>query len=209
MKPLPTKTAPSHQWMLEGIKQHQSFQRAFQAAKEHALNAGIFFISASQSHDHGDWQNFCGAYSTQISERSIRRYMEFATEVIEWVKAENPNLVGEAKLKDAALKMVLQSPKGFIALCRELKVMRKFGEYDEVRYRTKKLLGGSGEQIEFEYASAAKAIAQLSLIDLPNFHLKFPEGADEDAEIAKLETGLETALAKVREFRAQKATINA
>ena len=181
-------------WMLEGVREHEQFQRAFQSAKEHALNAGIFFQSAQANFEHGEWDNFIAGYSHKISRATIYRYLQFAQEVLEWAKSENPKLVGMEKLSAAAREMVLQSPKGLVALCRELKLMRKFGEYDEVKYRARKLLGDGGAQIEFEFEAAEKT---LQMLCDPKVHFKFPEGTDEAVALTELQGTLKSASLRV------------
>ncbi len=187
----------AHKWMLEGIKQHELFQKAFQSAKEYALNAGFFFLSAKSGFEHGEWENFCAGYTSKIPHRSIQRYMEFASEVSEWVKSESPKLVGMEKISAAAREMVLQSPKGLVALCRELKLMRKFGEYDEVKYRAKKMLGDN-KQLELEFDALFMPVVQLSKIGQPNFHIKLPEGKNELEAYEELAANLDAARDCVR-----------
>ena len=132
----PTKNLAADKWIQKALEQHQQFAANFQRAKECALNAGFFFLQAQNSAAHGDFGALIERYSEKISSRTVYRYIEFASEVIEWVKAEFPGIANN-KIPAAAMKMVLKSPKGYVALCRQLELMRKFGEYDEVKYRTK------------------------------------------------------------------------
>jgi hypothetical protein len=199
MSALPaTKNQAAAKWIEQGIKQHELFRRAFQTAKEHAFNAGIFFWSAQQSAQEGDWQLLLGAFEAQISERTVYRYIAFATEVMEWVKAEHPQIKDLEKLRAAGSAMVLKSPKGYIALCRQLELMRKFGEYDEVKYKTKKLLGAGQPQLEFSFAELTATIDVLTHFGDDNYSFKYAEGADEAATLDEVERKLETALARVR-----------
>jgi hypothetical protein len=187
---------PAEKWMTAGIHFHQNFKHTFEIAKEAALNAGIHFIQAQSSCAHGEWLPLLETYKSEISQVTVYRYIAFVTEVFEWVRAENPKLVGPDKLKDAALKMILKSPKGYISLCRELKLMRKFGEYDEVRYRMKKLNGAG--QMEFDFAAMMPAMDQLANLANDKCVLKFPDGVDRDEYLAELEAKLAAAVKAVR-----------
>lgn len=196
--------AAADKWMQEGIKQHEEFLRAFLNAKERALNAGIFFITAKAGFDHGQLEDFLDGYSNKISRRSFFYYVGFAEEVIAWVKAEHPKLIGMEKISVAARAMVLKSPKGFIALCRELKLMRKFGEYDEVKYRKSKLLGDS-PQIEFEFSAA---MGTLDFLCSEKHHIKWPDGKDEVEAMDEMISKMELALKKWKQIRQHGRTIN-
>ena len=114
--------------------------------------------------------------------------------MIEWVKAEQPQIEGMENILAAGIKMVLQSPKGYVALFRQLGEMRKFGEYDEVKYRTRKLLG-DGKQLSFSFDELSAHIKVFAT----DFKLELPEGKDEATALTELETELETALASVRQ----------
>ena len=196
----PTKQSSAAKWMIEGIKQHEEFVSHFQKAKEYALNAGLFFASAREEIADGEWGQFLIGYDHIVKVRTVQRYVEFAQEVLKWVKTEHPKLVGMEKLSAAAREMILQSPKGLVALCRELKLMRKFGEYDEVKYRTKKLLG-TGSQIEFEFAELAASIDVLTHFGEENYQFKYPDGVDEVEYMSALESKLEAALTRVRHIK--------
>jgi hypothetical protein len=189
----PSKQANAAKWMLEGIKQHQKFLQDFQSAKEDAFNAGLFFLSAKAEMEHGDWELFKQNYADKIPPRSLERYCEFATEVLAWAREENPKLVSVDQLQGLARSMVLQSPKGMVALCRELKLMRRFGEYDAVKYASRKMLGAGG-QIEFDFTSAEKT---LQMLCDPKVQLTFPEGTDELAALTELDGTLKSAHLRV------------
>jgi hypothetical protein len=200
MSLLPTKNVAADKWIQKAIEQHQLFAVNFQKAKECALNAGFFFLQAQTAADHGDFGALIERYKDKISSRTVYRYIEFAAEVIEWVKAEYPGITND-KVAAIAMKMVLKSPKGYIALCRQLELMRKFGEYDEVKYRSKKLLGDGKPQLEFSFDELSASVDVFSKIGQENFFLKFPEGKDETEALGELEAKLETALARVREIK--------
>jgi hypothetical protein len=161
------KQGEARKWMLEGIKEHKGFVGLFRQAKDRALNAGFFFLSAKTKFEHGEWENFMCGYAAEVSARQIQFYMAFAEEAIEWVKREQPKLLGMERISAAARAMVMDSPKGLVALCRELKLMRRFGEYDAVKYRSKQIKGN--QQMEFNYSDAADTLQLLcsDQVELP------------------------------------------
>jgi hypothetical protein len=200
---LPKTTA--EKWLIEAIAFHEKFRRTFELAKECALKAGIFFNHAQTACAHGEWLPLIEKFEGVISRTTIYRYMSFANEVFEWVKAEHPKLAGDDKMIAAAQKLVLRSPKGYIALCRQLELMRKFGEYDEVKYRMKKL---GTKQMEFEFADLAMSIDHLTHLGDAHYNFKFPEGQDQAEFIEQVETKLETALKRVRAMKHKSTVTN-
>lgn len=181
-------------WIEQAVKEHESFTRVFRTAKEHALNAGFYLLSARSKVDDGAWGELLLGYDHKMKARTARGYMQFASEAIEWVKAENPKLVGMPAIMNFAHSLVMQSPKGFVALLRELGQMRKFGEYDSVKYAIRKR---NGEQIEFDFSLSLKALDPLDHLGEPNFILKCPEGKTELEALGELKTRLESVLVKV------------
>ncbi|MDE2019382.1 MAG: hypothetical protein KGJ13_03475 [Patescibacteria group bacterium] len=188
-------------WMVDAIKLHNKFRQNFQASKEAALFAGIFFGKAQAECEHGAWGEMMEAYCGEISETTIRRYIEFADQVLGWVKSQNPKILSEEQLLREAKAFVLQSPKGYISLLRQVGEMRKFGEYDEVKYRQRKMLGST--QIEFNFTDSVKHIEALTHLGEENYNFVMPEDSDPDQFLGDLETKLETALDRVRASRAQ------
>ena len=186
------KNLSAAKYVEHGIQQHQQFVAAFRKAKEHALAAGFLFLAAQDAAGHGDFESVLLKYEEQCSRRTIYRYIEFAHEVIEWVKLEQPDCP-QQQLLAVAKAMVMKSPKGYIALCRQLQLMRKFGEYDEVKYKTRKLLG-DGKQIEFSFEELSAHIKVFTT----DFRITLPDGKDEAAALEELETELENALTNVR-----------
>ncbi|MBC8095746.1 MAG: hypothetical protein H7Y43_08030 [Akkermansiaceae bacterium] len=207
------KPAPTHhaaKWMLEGIREHEAFDRTFRAARAHAMNAAFFFLSAREGLPNGAWGEFLIGYKTKISERKVQFYIQLATEAIAWVQAVQPELTDIKKIQAAAREVVMQSPKPLIALCRELGHMRKFGEYDSVKYAAgKRISNGAQIEFEFDYEKCCASFEMLSHIDEPNFHFKCPEGKTETEALAELETRLENILAKIKTQRADALTIEA
>jgi len=188
------KNLSTAKYIEQGIAQHQQFVAAFRKAKESALNAGFFFLAAQEAADHGDFESVLLKYEEQCSKTTIYRYIDFAKEVIEAVRATLSASATAEELLAAGKAMVLQSPKGYIALCRQLQLMRKFGEYDKVKYKTRKVLG-DGKQIEFSFDELAAHIKVFTT----DFRITLPEGKDEATALTELETELEAALTNVRQ----------
>lgn len=195
------KLVPDHEkWFREGIAEHQKFLAAFRSAKEAAFNAGLYFLSAKAAHKHGEFEQFADLFREQVSVRSVRRYMEFSTECLEWAKSDRPDLKSLAKLQDHARALVLQSPKGMVALCRELQLMRKFGEYDAVKYARNKTSDRDEPQLFFsfeEFESALQPLVRNQAPQLKDLAV---------SSLQKLEADLAAAAATVREELAQRGT---
>lgn len=189
--------SPADRYMKQGIQAHASFKFNFQKAKEAALDAGFYFCACRDSHK-GDFEEFLGCYSKEIHRATVYRYIGFVEEVIEWARKEFPKITKLDELIVKAREMVLQSPRGYIALCRELKLMRKFGEYDEVKYRTQKLKS-SNAQIEFDFSAAASSLDVLSQIGSANFVFKLPDGKAEKDAVKELLAKVETVQASLKE----------
>ena len=186
-------------FMAAGLAEHSEFLKAFHKAKCHAFRAGVYFLKAQAEITEGDWSDYLVTFEDKISRTTVYRYMAFADEVIKWAKASNPTLSGDA-LASAALDMAMQSPKGYIALCRQLELMRKFGEYDAVKYAQKRI-GGDSKQVEFKSTSGLSTLDMLSRVGEPDFNLVFPDDRKPAECLTELESKLETALQKVRALR--------
>ena len=189
-----TKNNISVRYIEQALKTHAAAVQHFRNCKEAVLKCGFFFREARNACYHGDFGAVLLKYEDQISKTSVYKYIDFADEVEAWVKAENPQIEGMENILAAGIKLVLQSPKGYIALWRQLGEMRKFGEYDEVKYRTRKLLG-DGKQLSFSFAELTAHISVFKT----DFKLELPEGKDEVTALTELETELETALQNVRQ----------
>jgi len=93
--------------------------------------------------------------------------------------------------------MVMQSPKGFVALCRELKLMRKFGEYDSVAYALSKQ-GRENRERQLELFSYEECTNHLhSLLKAKNVEQLKP------STLSKLHEELLRATRRVEEVPAQ------
>lgn len=186
-------------YMASGLAEHAEFVKAFHKAKAHAFRAGWFFLKAQAEITEGDWVDYLATYSNKVSTTTVYRYMDFAHEAMKWAESVHPNLDGDALVK-AALDMAMQSPKGYIALCRQLELMRKFGEYDAVKYAQKRIGGGSN-QVEFKFTAGLTTLDMLTKLGEPDFNLVFPEDRQPAECLAEMESKLETALEKVRALK--------
>ena len=179
-------------WFAEGVKNSLLFDRDMKHAREHGMDAAFFFLRARELSPHGAWGEFCDLHADEISPRMVRFWCQLADEAVAWVKAAQPALKSITEIQAAARELVMQSPKPLIALCRELGHMRKFGEYDAVKYATRKI--GSTTQIEFDFLDLLAPMDHLSHFGDPNYTFKYPEGRDEsefiDLAIAKTRTAL-------------------
>lgn len=186
------KITNASKWMQEGITQARRCRDAFEETKIRALNAGVLFAKARQEVGEGEFSIFVARYEDrqETTRTTVYRYIQFSEGVLEWAKAEHPELVNkpEALLK-AAYKVVLQSPKSFVALMRQLGEMRKFGEYDAVKYATRKLGNGNTAQIEFKFDELLAPLDHLCHFGEDNYTFIYPAGVDEsqfiDEAIAK------------------------
>lgn len=165
-------------------------------AKAHAATAGWFFLQAKEVVGDGNWGDYVACFSDRIGRRTVTRYMEFTLEVIEWAQAERPALTSQMELLNHGIEMALESPRTFTQLLRELKLMRRFGEYDPERYQQKKLSEGGdqrGKQLELDFGRFTTGLRQLArLPEIP---------ADTDLDLDELEHDLEAALTHVRELK--------
>jgi hypothetical protein len=180
--------------MQQGITESHNVRKTFAQTKLHAMNAGVFFIKARKELEGtGDFNDFLATFEQNISRPTVYRYIQFTESAIEWVQAEHPAEKNPDSLLKLAYKVVLQSPKPFIALMRQLGEMRKFGEYDAVKYATKKLNGGNA-QIEFKFDELLAPLDHLAHFGEDKFTFTYPAGRDEaevlDEAIAKTRTVL-------------------
>lgn len=181
MKPA-TSTA---KWMERGIAESTACRKAFSDTKLHAMYAGHAFAQARQTMP-GEFVDYLATFSDRVSKTTVYRYIEFYEAALNWAAEANPQLRDDPEaLFRAATSVVLQSPKPFIALMRQLGDMRKFGEYDAVKYATKKLAGASS-QIEFDFDKVFSAVDLLAHIGEDNYVIKYPENKDETEALREL-----------------------
>jgi len=178
--------------MQEGLKSHTSFLDHQSRAINHAMQAGWCFLQARACLGHGGWSDWCAGYKDQISGRTIRRYMLFTSRAMERVAQKNPALVeDEEELYRTTKEAVLLSPKELVEVCREVGLMRKFGEYDAMKYRQRKIEKGPA-QLEFDFTLARMGLAHLCAIGEAPAELR-----PKRAELQQLREGLVAALRQV------------
>jgi hypothetical protein len=202
-------TGNSHKWMERGIVESESCRKSFKATKIHAMNAGHAFAKAREGLD-GEFVAYLAKYEHQVSKTTVYRYMEFFEAALAWAADQNPQLKNKPdELLKSAYEVVLQSPKPFIALMRQLGDMRKFGEYDSVKYATKKLSAGSNAQIEFAFDDVFSTVDILSHLGDENYQINYPEGKDSVEALTELEAKLDSALTRVRQIKQHGRVIEA
>lgn len=196
----------AHGFFLQGCQKHAAFERGLKQVRRDGIDAAFYFVSAREAIDHGQWLNFLDLHKERIAPRTVQFYCKLAEEAIAWVREAQPQLKTITDVQAAAREMVMQSPKPLVALCRELGFMRKFGEYDAVKYQQKKI--GNG-QIEFNFKDVFSTVDLLTHFGDENFNVIYPEGKDELEAITELENKLETALQRVRQIKKNGRVIEA
>jgi len=121
----------------KAIAHHDRFTKSFRTAKASYLTAGAFLSKAHALVLHGSWEPLLEQFGLDRS--TAHRYEELYTEAMDWARAEHATLQDEEKLFKCALEMVIESPKGLVALCRQLGEMKQFGTYNSAEYEAKKL----------------------------------------------------------------------
>lgn len=175
-----------------GIEKAKAFDRNMKQLRRDGIDAAFAFQQAREVTPAGEWGMFCEIHSEEITPRTVRFWCALADEAIAWVQESSPQLKTIAEVQAAARDLVMQSPKPLIALCRELGHMRKFGEYDAIKYATKKLSNGSS-QIEFHFNDLLAPLDHLAHFGEDNYTFNYA-GRDEqevlDEAIAKTRTVL-------------------
>lgn len=185
-------------WMREGIEQINTGRSRFAQVKQCAMNSGIAFMKAREAVKTGNFNEFMQTYENEIARSTVYRNIEFVENCLASAAAEKPEIKDDPRrLFEHACKMVLQSPKHFVALMRQLGEMRRFGEYDAVKYARRRLMGQ--QQLELDFVKVFGWVDSLTHID--QALLEIPEGKTESEALGELETGLVTALEKVRARR--------
>jgi len=197
----PTTTADK--FMRAGIAAAKSAKRNFIQTKLRMLDCGWYFAKARDSLKDGDFGDFLACYEKEVSRTSVYRWIGFLEDALIEVAKQKPALAAkpDALLKQAKA-MILMSPKAFTAVWRAEGEIRRFGEYDAVKYATGKMLG-NGQQLELPFEKAIASLEALELFD----HLQIPEGKTETQALQELDAKLEKILAKVRAQLAEANTI--
>lgn len=191
---LHTQKRDAEKLFARGVKHHMAFDGAIKSARREAIEAGFDFLQAKAGFEHGDWMKQCAVYEKEISDRTIRSYMQLADLSWRWVLYKNPKVKDIDEIKKLAIEMVLVSPKPLVELCRELGHVLKFGGYFEEDYQEKKKKNLLGGQIEFDFTAAEST---LRMICDPKVALKFPDGADEVEKLTELQGTLKSASLRI------------
>ena len=200
----PKNVSVTQKWFDAGVAEAQKGRDAFKRLRGHIIDAGFFFIRARDSAPHGDWLLFLEVNSAKMKARTVQRYMQLSEAALEWAKAQCPELRGP-KLDDAARSCMMMSPKPLVALLRDLRELRPFGEYDAVKYAQRKL--GQG-QLELDFSKCDDWFTDLEHIGEPNFVLKVPEGKTEAQALAEIRDRCQSIAAKAIAQLKASATID-
>ncbi len=193
-------------WFNAGVEEAERFKQDWARARARAINSGFLFLKARSLCPPGEWELFTENNSALIKPRTVRFYMQLATAALEWAREQNPKLTGEKAQAFAIREVMLMSPKPLIALLRDLRELRPFGEYDAIKHAQKKLRTG---QIEFAFTDLLAPLEALSRFGDENCTFTFPEGRDELSVITEVEAKLEAALARVRQMKKHGRVIEA
>jgi len=183
-------------WFTAGLKEADLGHAAWKQTRSHIITAGFYFQKARELIPHGEWGQFLNSNADKIRPRTVRLYIELAEAAVAWVQSESPKIAGTELQRVAAEEVMLMSPKPLVALLRDLREMRPFGEYDAVRYAASKR--GLPRQVEFDFVSVSSQIEMLTHLTEPNYSLRVPEGTSQSDALRELETKLESALGAVR-----------
>jgi len=218
-KLIPTNpTATAQKWFEKGLEEHGTLRGAIQTMKTKALTAGFFFTQAKSALGHGNWLEFIESQTESgLTERTVRRYIGFYADALasvigaqrkftdEQLKAyePTPRELADVKLLEAANHVVIHSSLGFVELCRELALFRKFGEYDAVKRSAaiaRDVKAGGQIQLTFDLGIAMAGLRSLSAIDTARMEslpaAKLPELRD------KLKEALDKVEARLGELKA-------
>lgn len=185
-------------WIAEGIRAAKEFEGHWISAKLAAMNAGFWFIKAraASGERFGDLlAAACG--DAGFVPRTAYRYMELAEAALAWAEQELGDVSAD-KLQDHARQAVMQSPREFVALLREGGFMRKFGEYDAVKYN--RLKNKQPHQLTFSFRVADEQLDaltetpdldQLAVPSLTSLHTKLTRGLARVEEALKMKGAID------------------
>jgi hypothetical protein len=189
----------TRRWFEAGIKESDDFRAAWARARSHAIKAGFYFLKARESCHPGDWQLFLESNTSKIRPRTVRFYISLAEAALGWAKTEEPNLIGQQAEQFAISQVLLMSPRPLVALLRDLRELRPFGEYDAIRYAQRKnIIPG---QIEFDFAVIDATLDSVLHLGEPNVTFRCPEGKTEFEALTELEAKFQTALDRIRAMK--------
>ncbi len=174
-----------------GIEQASLARRAFRQLNLHMLNAGVAFIRARDAAT--DFAALVESYKSQISRASVYRYMAYAEAILAQATEARPDLAGSTDLIiEYARDMVIQSPRPLVAVLRADGALRKFGQYDAVRYQRRKL--GMPRPIVIRWPAIMDHLDALTRISDASVRIAVPDGTNERESLRVLRDRLQSAL---------------
>lgn len=179
-----------------GFKESGRFLSTWKKAKGHVSDAGWYFIKAKEACPDGDWLLLLQTNAEKIAPRTVQFYMQLTDACIGWVKEGKPGIKAD-KLQDACREVMMLSPKPLVALLRQLREMRPFGEYDAIAYRANKQLANQVAQLELDFTKVIASFDALDHLGESNFSFLLPGGVNEEQALTELKTRLEHALVKI------------
>lgn len=192
----------AQKWFDAATQECLAFQEAWKKARVRAISSGFLFLKARSLCPHGEWTMLLETNAAKVKPRTVQFFMQLSEAALEWARTEHPDL-NPAKMEQFAITQVmLMSPKPLVALLRDLREMRPFGEYDAVKYAQKKINNGAG-QIEFAFESSFTVLDALAHFGDDKYQFVYPAGRDEAEVISEVEAKLEAALARVRQIKQQ------
>ncbi len=200
MTPTKPDIAKAQKWFDAGVNETIKFKSAFQAAREHAFRSGFLFLRARECCPQGEWGALLDKNAQRVKPRTVRFWMELAEAGRSWTMEFHKEIPIHKVEEFTVTQVLIMSPKPLIALLRALKAMRPFGEYDEVKYAQRKMLG-NGQQLELDFTKVIAGFDALDHIGEPNFTLNVPQGTTEQQALTELESRLSRALDKIRSLK--------
>lgn len=186
-----TPTTSAQRWFDEGINEAGKFHSAFRKARGHVAYAGFNFMRARAACKEGEWLIMLEMYREKIKPRTVQFYIQLAEASLEWTRHEHPKLTG-AKLEEEACKVMMDSPKPLIALLRDLREMRPFGEYDAIKYALRKRIGGAQMELNF-----GKVFSAFEALEHEFVLTELPEGKSEAEALRELKEKCDRVSAKL------------
>lgn len=176
----PTKLNAAQKWFDAGLDEANKFISTWRKARAHVANAGFLFMRAREACAEGNWLFLLQTNASKMKPRTVQFYIQLAEAALAWALVTSPGLTG-AKLEEAAREVMMESPKPLVALLRDLKELRPFGEYDAIKYRLKKIGNGS-EQMELNFEKVFSTFDALE----HDFVFTLPEGKSEAEALREL-----------------------
>jgi len=191
---LARKTNTAQKYFDAGVSEAKKGHAAWNSFRSHIFDAGLYFTKARDAAPDGEWGMLLDMNTATIKSRTVRFYMELTAAALEWARTEMPNLKGE-KLLEEARKVMMLSPKPLVSLLRDLRLMRPFGEYDEVKYRLSK---NSNPQLELRFDKVWAPLDLLDRLDEAKVIITdLPEGKTEHQALAEIQAKCEHIAKKI------------